>query len=286
MFIYAKYAIGTILFYSVFYFLISLSSPDRVLSAERIVAAQSHSTWFMFVFVLADVILYSTFLWLQIIKFVWDNKHDMGFEASMNMLGAVGNTIAGVGKGIGGVIRGTSSQTQEVFKDSQKVKNDKNDPLHVEGEGLGGSGDGEGKGGKNKSPYKGRNRLDNNPYDANNGYVNEKDAKIDYSSMTADQINKLIEDGKQRQSELDDNRSRAGKVMSGLRSSDFNDSNDFLKASKQAHIDYDLARKKADDNRKNIHEAQRALVEAQKRDREQIKADANAKRRELGLGEE
>ena len=40
-------------------------------------------------------------------------------------------------KGIGGVIRGTSSQTQEVFKDSQKVKNDKNDPLHVEGEGLG-----------------------------------------------------------------------------------------------------------------------------------------------------
>lgn len=286
MFIYAKYAIGTILFYSVFYFLISLSSPDRVLSAERIVAAQSHSTWFMFVFVLADVILYSTFLWLQIIKFVWDNKHDMGFEASMNMLGAVGNTIAGVGKGIGGVIRGTSSQTQEVFKDSQKVKNDKNDPLHVEGEGLGGSGDGEGKGGKNKSPYKGRNRLDNNPYDANNGYVNEKDAKIDYSSMTADQINKLIEDGKQRQSELDDNRSRAGKVMSGLRSSDFNDSNDFLKASKQAHIDYDLARKKADDNRKNIHEAQRALVEAQKRDREQIKADANAKRRELGLDEE
>lgn len=286
MFIYGKYIIGTILFYSVFYFLISLSSPDSVLSVEKIVAAQSHSTWFMFVFVLADVILYITFLWLQIIKFVWENRHDMGFEASMNMLGAVGNTIAGVGKGIGGVIRGTSSETQEVFRDTQKVENDKNKPLHVEGEGLGGIGEGgEGKGGNNKSPYKGRSKLDNSPYDANNGYVNEKDAKIDYSSMTADQINKLIEDGKARQNELDRDRKIKGETLKNLRASDFNDRNDYLKATKQAQLDYDLARKASRDNEQSTHNAKMAMFDAQRRDKEQIRADANAKRKEVGLDE-
>lgn len=287
MFIYAKYTIGTILFYSVFYFLISLSSPDRVLSAEKIIAAQSHSTWFMFVFVFADVILYCTFLWLQIIKFVWENRHDMGFEASMNMLGAVGNTIAGVGKGLGGVIRGTSTQTQEVFKDTQKVENDKNKPLHVEGEDIGGGGGGDdkGKGGKNNPPYKGRNKMDNSPYDSNNGYVPNKDTEIDFNNMSADKINKIIEDGKNKQSQLDNERKIASDKYYNIKRDDFKNDSDFKKAKYQARLDADVAIKNARDNRSNVDNAKKALRQAEERDREQLKADANAKRREVGLDE-
>lgn len=284
MFIYAKYIIGTIFFYSVFYFLISLSSPDSVLSVDKIVAAQNHSTWFMFVFVLADVILYIVFLWLQIIKFVWDNRHDMGFEASMNMLGAVGGTIAGVGKGLGGVITGTSRETQQVYKDTQKVENDKNKPLHVDGDNIGGNGEGqEGNGVKNKSPYKGRNKMDNSPYDANNGYVNEKDAKIDYSSMSADQINKLIEEGKNRQNTLDKEKKIASDNYFGVKRSNFSSDADYKKAEYQAQLNLDLARKNADSNRENVINAQRALRQANQRDIDQIKSDANAKRHEVGL---
>lgn len=131
-----RYALYTVAYYAVFYLMITMSTPDEIISKSKMSITSSVPT-FKFVVVLVASALYIYFIVWKIAVFTWKNRHDMGFDAQMTMLSNVADKI---GKGFNkltGAVHSSAGSTNATIKESKnkiqtEVKNSKAEPVKSE----------------------------------------------------------------------------------------------------------------------------------------------------------
>lgn len=131
-----RYALYTIAYYAVFYLLISMSTPDQILSVSKLSITSSVPT-FKFVAILIASGTYTYFLIKKIIIFTWQNRNDMGFDTQMTMLSNLADRVGSGFRRVTGAVNTNSSSVSSTIMESNKklqteVKNSKREPVKTE----------------------------------------------------------------------------------------------------------------------------------------------------------
>lgn len=131
-----RYALYTVAYYAVFYLLITMSTPDEIISKSKMSITSSVPTFKFVVILIASAVYIYLIVW-KIAVFTWKNRHDMGFDAQMTMLS---NVADGIGRGFNrltGAVHSGAGSTNATIKESKEkiqteVKNSKSEPVKSE----------------------------------------------------------------------------------------------------------------------------------------------------------
>lgn len=225
LFTYIKYGIMTVLYYSVFSFLMVVSAPDEVLHKANIL---SKSTGVVSVYVQLFVVLIATLAYIfaiirGVIVFSWEHPDDMGFEAHMSMIrGVIGRTKE-VASGVGRFRESFSKRAKETSASSSGGSS-----INPFGSSSGfGSSFSKSKANSSsesddddtKSSKRSRKSSDGSSgastseaYKGKSGYTNVN--AVDTSRKDSDAIDKMIQNGEAKQSGAGNGQSQSGGVVS------------------------------------------------------------------------
>lgn len=184
--LYLKYGVMTVGYYLVYYMLITISSPDEVLrSSTRI--SQSGSIWMNMLIVFIAAILYIVGVIKYVMLFVIHNRHDMGFEANMNIL----SNIADRARNTVSSIRGVNRSIKKGYKQFHSASGSSGFGSTARSEET------EETNRRGRSRRKGAENERKENISKQSGYRVNTSQKAE--SQSKDSINKLIDDGKKKQ---------------------------------------------------------------------------------------